>query len=69
MPDEDERAVAAHADCVDREGVLLMIGEEEREYPREPEDTRPARERPFVGRWPNPLWVGLLEDDAEDGEP
>ena len=46
-----------------------MSGDEEREYPREPEDNRPLRERPFCGRWPNPLWVGLLEDDDEDGEP
>lgn len=22
--------------------------------------------RAFVGRWPNPLWVGLLEDDREE---
>lgn len=36
---------------------------EEREYPRE-DDTRPLADKPFVGRWPNPLWVGL--DDEED---
>jgi hypothetical protein len=40
--------------------------DEEREYPREPEDTRPVDRRPFIGRWPNPLWVGLLEDDREE---
>jgi hypothetical protein len=40
--------------------------DEEREYPREPEDTRPVDRRPFIGRWPNPLWVGL--DDCENEE-
>ena len=42
--------------------------DEEREYPREDTDTRPLAERPFVGRWPNPAWVGLPDYD-EDGEP
>lgn len=46
-----------------------MSGEEEREYPREPEDTRPLRERPFIGRWPNPLWVGLDDCEIEEDEP
>jgi hypothetical protein len=41
--------------------------DEEREYPREDTDTRPVDRRPFIGRWPNPLWVGLEAD--EDGEP
>ena len=40
--------------------------QEEREYPREDTDTRPLADRPFVGRWPNPAWVGLLEDDSEE---
>ena len=41
--------------------------DEEREYPRE-EDTRPLRERPFVNRWPNPLWVGLDDCEIEEDE-
>lgn len=40
--------------------------DEEREYPREDTDTRPLAGRPFVGRWPNPAWVGLLEDREEE---
>ncbi len=40
--------------------------QEEREYPREDTDTRPLAGRPFVGRWPNPAWVGLLEDREEE---
>ena len=40
--------------------------QEEREYPREDTDTRPLADRPFIGRWPNPAWVGLLEDDREE---
>jgi hypothetical protein len=44
-----------------------MDREEELKYPREPEDTRPLRDRPFLGRWPNPLWVGLEAD--EESEP
>jgi hypothetical protein len=42
--------------------------DEEREYPREPEDTRPVDRRPFIGRWPNPLWVGLDDVENEEGE-
>jgi len=41
--------------------------QEEREYPREDTDTRPLAQHPFIGRWPNPLWVGLPTD--EEGEP
>jgi len=40
--------------------------QEEREYPREDSDTRPLADRPFIGRWPNPAWVGLLEDREEE---
>ncbi len=43
--------------------------DEEREYPREPEDTRPVDRRPFIGRWPNPLWVGLDDVENEGDEP
>lgn len=36
---------------------------EEREYPREDSD---LVERPFIGRWPNPLWVGLPADEEDE---
>ena len=39
--------------------------QEEREYPREDSDTRPLADRPFVGRWPNPLWAGLPPEEEE----
>jgi hypothetical protein len=42
--------------------------DEEREYPREDTDTRPVDRRPFIGRWPNPLWVGLDDCENEEGE-
>lgn len=37
--------------------------QEEREYPREDGD---LVERPFVGRWPNPLWAGLPADEERE---
>ena len=43
-----------------------MSEQEEREYPREDTDTRPIEQRPFVGRWPNPLWIGLPCDEEDE---
>ena len=40
--------------------------QEEREYPREDTDTRPLADRPFIGRWPNPLWAGLPADEEDE---
>ena len=40
--------------------------QDEREYPREDTDTRPLAQRPFIGRWPNPLWAGLPPDEEDE---